>query len=68
MVRNGNKVVFDSEDYGGSYILHKKTGGKMKLREHEGVFVLDCLVAPAREAAKIIEDSGKDFARQVTGS
>lgn len=54
MVRNGNNVVFDSEEGGRSYILHKKTNGKMKLREHERVYVLVCLVAAAAEAAKII--------------
>ena len=41
-------MVFDDD---GSYIENKNTKGRMWLKEHEGVYVLDCLVAPAAEAS-----------------
>ena len=43
MVKNGNRVVFDAS---GSFIESHQTGEKMWLREDNGVFVLDVLVAP----------------------
>ena len=43
MVRNGNKIVFDQD---GSYIENRRTGDRLWLREDNGVFVLDVLVAP----------------------
>ena len=48
MVRNGNKVVFDMDEYGKdiSYIFHKNTGGKIPVRYENGVYVLDMLVGP----------------------
>ena len=48
MVRNGNKVVFDMDEYDKniSYILHKNTGGKIPVRYENGVYVLDMLVSP----------------------
>ena len=44
IIKNNNKIVFDEEE--GSYILNKETGEKLWLREDNGVFVLDVLVAP----------------------
>ena len=48
MVKNRNKVVFDMDDEGYvcSYIESKDTGDKLWLRERNGVYVLDVLVAP----------------------
>ena len=43
MVRNGNRVVFDSA---GSFIENVQSGEKIWLREEHGVFVLNVLVAP----------------------
>ena len=54
IVKNGNRVVFDDD---GSYIENKETKGRMWMKEHEGVYVLDCLVAPAAEAKRRIECS-----------
>ena len=54
IVKNGNRVIFDDS---GSYIEHKATGGKMWLKEHEGVYVLDCLVAPAAEAQAFLNNN-----------
>ena len=44
MVENGNKMVFDKD---GSYIENKWSKDRLWLREDNGVFVLDMLVAPA---------------------
>ena len=48
MVKNGNKVVFDVDVHGNchSYIEKKETGERLWLRERNGVYVLDVLVAP----------------------
>ncbi len=43
IVANGNRVVFDT---GGSYIQNVSNGEKLWLREANGVYVLDVLVAP----------------------
>ena len=55
MVHCGNRVVFDPS---GSYIESLTDGSVLPLREHNGVYVLDAWVAPAK-------DSGQDvgFAR-----
>ena len=34
------KVVFDSEEYGGSYMEHRKTGQKIKIYLRRGIFVM----------------------------
>ena len=62
IVKNGNKVVFEE---GGSYIQNVKTKNNMWLREHEGVYVLDCVVAPAAEGRRILEMSHQDFTGRV---
>ena len=56
IVRNGSKVVFDSE---GSYILDKPSGAKLWLEERNGVFVLPAYVAPNRINAQISSDFGR---------
>ncbi len=43
IVTNGNRVVFDQS---GSYIENTWTKDKIWLREDNGVYVLDMLVAP----------------------
>ena len=52
IVRNGNRIVMDLDDEGHdySYIESKSTGERLWLREREGVYVLDMLVAPAPAA------------------
>ena len=48
IVRNGNRIVTDLDDDDGNgyaYIENKSTGEKLWLRESEGVYVLDMLVA-----------------------
>ena len=47
MVRNGNRVVFDAM---GSYIENTQTAERIWLREDNGVYVLDVLVAPANQS------------------
>ena len=42
IVNNGNKVVFDAD---GSYIENKWSKDRLCLREDNGVYVLDMLVA-----------------------
>ena len=48
IVRNGNRIVMDVDDDGNdySYIESKTTGERLWLREREGVYVLDMLIAP----------------------
>ena len=43
IVNNGNRVIFDPS---GSYIENVFTNDRMWLRERNGVYVLDALVAP----------------------
>ena len=43
MVKNGNKIVFDAA---GSYVENIVTKERLWLREDNGVYVLDVLVAP----------------------
>ena len=43
MVRNGNRVVFDTS---GSYIENQMTKDMMWLRERDGVHVMDMMAAP----------------------
>ena len=64
IVKNGNTVVYD--DWG-SYIENKGTGERMWLKEHDGVYVLDALVALASEAKKRMAAADQDFLRQVAG-
>lgn len=47
IVNNGNRVVFDVD---GSYIENKWSKDKLWLREDNGVYVLDMLVAPNNES------------------
>ena len=47
MVARGNRVVFDSDDCGGSYIENKQDKSRLPLRDRGGVFVLDMWVKPA---------------------
>ena len=43
MVRDGNRVVFDTS---GSYIENKMTKDLLWPRERDGVFVVDMIVSP----------------------
>ena len=48
MVKNWNKFVFDQDSSGKdtSYIQNKRTNEKIWLRQENGVYVLDLMVAP----------------------
>ena len=48
MVRNGNRVVFDTDEHGRdiSYIMNKKTQDYIPMRVENGVYVIDVVVAP----------------------
>ena len=50
MVKNGNKLVFDQDSSGKdmSYIQNKRTNKKLWLRQENGVYVLDLMVAPRK--------------------
>ena len=52
MVKNGNKLVFDQDSSGKdmSYIQNKRTNDKMWLRQENGVYVLDLMVAPPQRS------------------
>ena len=52
MVKNGNKLVFDQDSSGKdtSYIQNKRTNEKIWLRQENGVYVLDLMVAPRKRA------------------
>ena len=47
MVKNGNKLVFDQDSSGKdiSHIQNKRTNEKIWLRQENGVYVLDLMVA-----------------------
>ena len=45
IVATGHRIIFDSPDIG-SYIEHKDTGRKIKLRQNNWVYILDMWVAP----------------------
>ena len=47
MVKNGNKLVFDQDSSAKdtSYIQNKRINEKMWLRQENGVYVLDLMVA-----------------------
>ena len=47
MVNNGNKLVFDQDSSGKdtAYIQNKRTNEKIWLRQENGVYVLDLMVA-----------------------
>ena len=48
IVRNGNRIVMDLDDEGNdfSFIESKSTGERLWLREREGVYLLEMLIAP----------------------
>ena len=46
MVKRGYKVVFDSEDAHGSYMVHTETGRWYRLYERNGSFVTPSWVCP----------------------
>ena len=52
MVKNGNKLVFDQDSSGRdtSYIQKKRTNDKIWLRQENGVYVLDLMVAPPQRS------------------
>ena len=66
MVKNGNRVVFDEDAQGRgiSCITHKSIGKRIKLRQENGVCVLDVLVAPPEYAKSVKEKNEKGVARQ----
>ena len=45
IVKNRNKLFFD-QDSSGKYIQNKRTNEKIWLRQENGVYVLDLMVAP----------------------
>ena len=52
MVKNGNKLVFEQDSNGKdtSYIQNKRTNEKIRLRQENGVCVLDLVVAPPQRS------------------
>ena len=52
MVKNGNKLVFDQDSSGKdtSYIQNKRSNEKIWLRQENGVYVLDLMVAPPQRS------------------
>ena len=52
VVKNGNKLVFaqDSSGKDTSYIQNKRTNEKIWLRQENGVYVLDLMVAPPQRS------------------
>ena len=52
MVKNGNMLVFDQDSSGKdtSYIENKRTNEKIWLRQENGVYVLDLMVAPPQRS------------------
>ena len=46
IVQNGGRVVFDSPEYGGAYVMNKRTGNRSYLREENGVYVMDVWIPP----------------------
>ena len=59
MVKNGNKLVFDQDSSGKdtSYIQNKRTNEKICLRQENGVYVLDLMVAPPQRSNDRSTDS-----------
>ena len=49
IVGNGNRVIFDHPNDGGSYIENKTTGKQTPLRQHNGVYYLDVWYKPGDE-------------------
>ena len=47
MTKKGCTVVFDEEE---SYILHKKSGKRMRMYEKDGTYRMKIWVAPSKEA------------------
>ena len=64
MVRNGNRLVFDTDANGRdiSYIVNKATNEKLYMRQENGVYVLDVLVAPPEYSKQPV--SAPTFHRQ----
>ena len=52
---NNNRVVFDPE---GSYIESLSEGSVLPLSEHNGVYVLDVWVAPAKDSGQQLGFAG----------
>ena len=52
MVKNGNKLIFDQDSSGKDtcYIQNKRTNEKIWLRQENGVYVLDLMVAPPQRS------------------
>ena len=60
--KHGNRDVFDES---GSFIANNASKARMWLREHEGVYVLDALVAAAAEAERRIQEAKQGLQGQV---
>ena len=65
MVRNGNTVVFDTDEYGRdvSYIMNKKTQDYISMHVENGVYVIDMAVAPPKYHPSQKNESGKGSPR-----
>ena len=64
MVHANHRVVFDSEENGGSYILDRNANCKHKVYERNGVYILPVwLVTPKKQSCEQSESSG--FTRPV---
>ena len=52
MVKNGNKLVFDQDSSGKDtyYSQNKRTDEKIWLRQENGVYVMDLMVAPPQRS------------------
>jgi hypothetical protein len=64
VVKAGHRVVFDSEENGGSYIENTGTGKRHKVYERGGIYVLPAWVEPS-SGASLTALSQPGFARQV---
>ena len=53
-VAAGNRVVFDGEDVGGSYIQNKKTGEVTKLKAEGGMYTLKMWVRRSTAKAEVL--------------
>ena len=61
MVKNGNRVVFDTS---GSHIENKMTKDILWLRDRDGVYFVDMMVAPPGREQKIKQPFGRRGMRQ----
>ena len=52
-VRAGNRVVFDDDGSGGSYIQNKVTGAKTCIEDRNGAYVFDLWIPRAEQEKRV---------------